>query len=122
MGEYWSNDSLSGAPTLARNDEEIDFSWGAGAPAAGLPADDFSVRWFRETTFDPAIYLLYAQADDGIRVYLDEQVVLNEWHTSDGEDVYVAEVVLSGVHRLVVEYYEQGGDALVKFWWKRVGG
>jgi hypothetical protein len=35
--------------------------------------------------------------------------------------VYVVDLTLRDQHQLVVEYYERGGDALAKFWWKRVG-
>ena len=38
MGEYWANPSLTGSPTLVRNDWAVDFDWGTGSPAPGLPA------------------------------------------------------------------------------------
>ncbi len=120
-GEYWPNITLNGTPVLVRNDRAIDFNWGTGSPAAGLPADNFSVRWTRSFTFTPAIYRLHAQADDGIRVYVDEVVVLDEWHDSDGTRVYTVDMPLNGVRPLRVEYYERGGGALVKFWWAKVG-
>jgi len=120
-GEYWTNQNLSGSPALLRNDTAIDFRWNNGAAAAGLPADNFSARWSRQVTFEPGIYLFNAQADDGIRFFLDGQLLLNEWHSSNGRDVYGVDQVLTGPHRLVVEYYEGRGGALAKFWWKRVG-
>jgi hypothetical protein len=120
-GEYWANRNLSGSPALLRNDTAIDFRWNKGAAAAGLPADEFSARWSRQVTFEPGIYLFSAQADDGIRFSLDGQLLLNEWHSSDGKEVYSVDKVLTGPHQLVVEYYEDRGGALAKFWWKRVG-
>jgi hypothetical protein len=119
-GEYWSNRSLSGDPRLLRNDTDIDFAWGAGAPAPGLPANDFSIRWSREVDFETGVYLFRAEADDGIRFYLDGTRAIDEWHENRGSAIYSAERTLSGKHRLVVEYYERGGDASVKFWWTRV--
>jgi len=120
-GEYWSNRRLRGSSALVRNDAGIDFHWGKGAPAAGLPADDFSARWSRKVTFGAGTYRFYAWADDGIRVYVDDRLVLDEWHDASGDDVYTVDLTLRGQHRLTVEYYERGGEALVKFWWKRVG-
>jgi hypothetical protein len=119
-GQYWSNRSLSGNPVLVRNDEDIDFSWGSGTAAAGLPVDDFSARWSRRMSFESGVYRFYAQADDGIRLYVDGDLVLNEWHLNTGEDVYAADVPLRGEHQLVVEYYERGGEALVRLWWRWV--
>jgi hypothetical protein len=120
-GEYWSNRKLKGNPTLTRNDPSIDFQWGSAGPAAGLPPDDFSARWSRKVTFEAGVYRFHAWTDDGIRVYVDDDLVLDEWHTSNGDQVYMVDLTLRDRQRVVVEYYERGGQALVKFWWKRIG-
>jgi hypothetical protein len=49
-----------------------------------------------------------------------DQVVLNEWHTASNK-VYSVDLSLDGSRRITVEYYEQGGEARVRFWWKRIG-
>ncbi len=118
--EYWPNRDLSGNPVLVRNDENVHFEWGLDAPDEILPVDGFSARWSRWMTFEPGRYLLNAAADDGVRVYIDDDLVLNEWHISDGEALYEAEVNLAGRHRVVVAYYENGGEARVTFWWDRI--
>ena len=122
-GEYWPNRQLTGDPTLVRNDRSIDFRWGSGAPAVGLPEEKFSVRWTRKMAFEPGVYRFRARADDGIRVAVDSNVMLDEWHTSVGEEVYTVDVTFSDAqqHELSVEYYDQSGDALVNFWWERTG-
>ena len=120
-GEYWFNRTLDSDWALVRSDLEINFDWGKGSPVLGIPSDDFSVRWSRQVDFEPGVYLLYAQADDGIRLYVDDIRILDEWHASGGSDVYTVELVLDGLHWLQVEYYEHGGKAKVKFWWKQVG-
>jgi hypothetical protein len=119
-GEYFANVDLSGEPVLVRNDRTIDFSWGVQAPAAGLPADNFSVRWRRTVDFDEGRYRLYARADDGIRVYIDDERVINEWHDNQADDVYTVELELDDDHELRVEYYEGLGGARVEFWWQRL--
>ena len=119
-GEYWANWKLRGDPALVRNDSAIDFRWGAGPAAVGLPADRFSARWSRQVTFEPGIYRFSARSDDGIRFYVDGALMLDEWHDSSGGETYNVERPLSGSHRLVVEYYDNGGEALVDFRWKRV--
>jgi hypothetical protein len=121
MGEYWPNRDLRGAPALVRNDPGVVFDWGTGAPAAALPDDNFSVRWSREETFVPGRYRFYALADDGIRVRVDDNVAIDEWHDSRGDTVYTGELALEGTRDVVVEYYEHGGNALVHVWWNRIG-
>jgi hypothetical protein len=115
-GEYWSNRNLSGSPALVRNDKSIDFDWGAKAAAPGLPEDNFSIRWSRQEDFDTGIYRFSGQTDDGLRFYVDDELILDEWHESHWETLYTAELALAGRHNLAVEYYEHGGLARVRFW------
>ncbi len=122
-GEYWANSGLSGAPALVRNDARIDFDWGNGAPAVGLPRDNFSARWSRTVTLDAGIYEVTAAADDGIRVFVGGQSVLDEWHAGAIDQVYRAQLPLAaGEHLIVVEYYEAQGDAAVRMDVRRVSG
>lgn len=44
FGRYYNNPNFSGVPT-AKVDNNILFNWGLNQPAAGVPADRFSVRW-----------------------------------------------------------------------------
>ena len=116
-GEYYSNRDLSGNPALVRNDKSIEFKWENVSPAVGIPADDFSVRWTRKLSFQPGLYRFSARADDGLRVYLDNQLIINEWHDSSGSTLYQAEQNLSGERTLKVEYYEHAGKADVTLTW-----
>lgn len=119
-GEYWANPTLAGAAALTRNDRTLRFQWDNAAPAAGLPADGFSARWTRQVTFAPGIYRLFARADDGVRVYVDGRLTLNEWHDGSRTDPYTVDLELSGARTLIVEYYERTGGAFVSFWWQEM--
>ncbi len=120
-GEYWFTPDLDSEWALVRNDQEINFNWGEGSPAAGIPSDDFSVRWMRTLEFEPGKYRFYARSDDGIRVFLDGNRIINEWHKSGGTEVYTADATLTGDHVLRVQYYEHEGNAKIEFWWEKVG-
>jgi hypothetical protein len=116
-GEYFTNAELAGAPVLVQNEGQVDFDWGLGSAAAGLPVDRWSARWSRWVTFSAGTYTFSAQADNGIRVYLDGRLLIDGWF-SNGQDIHTVVVSLEGSHRLVVEYYENEGAALARFWWK----
>jgi len=109
-GEYFANAYLGGDPVLIRNDDRIAFDWEEDAPAPTLPADNFSVRWTRQRQIEPGWYRFTFHTDDGVRLYVDDELVLDEWHQSWAQD-YVAEVLLPWKPKLVVEYYEGTGDA-----------
>jgi hypothetical protein len=119
-GEYWPNLNFSGSPSLGRNDKHIDFDWGEGAAAHGLPTDSFSVRWSRVLDFDTGVYRFHARADDGIRFYVDGELILDEWRDGGWQDPYATDLALAGRHDLTVDYYEHTGLAQVKFWWTLV--
>lgn len=120
-GEYWSNRRLEGDPTLVRNDDEIDFNWGSGSPDSRLPRDNFSVRWTQRVEFDDGLYRFYARADDGIRVYLDGELILDEWHEGLFDVEYAVDRQLDDDdYRVRVEYFERSGGARVEFGWRRI--
>ena len=119
-GEYFDNPNLAGSPVLVRNDPWIDFNWGSGSPGPNVPSDNFSARWMRTWHFDAGDYRLYLKVDDGARLWIDDQLVIDQWHDS-GPVTYTADRHLgSGDHRLRLEYYERVGNAEVHLWWERV--
>lgn len=129
VGEYYGFysaqgiDSRSGPqskPVTVRNDEEIDFDWGKGAPAPGLPADQFSVRWTRSVQFDRGVYRFHVKSDDGIRLSVDGVSRLDRWFDNRGAEQTVDIPLAAGVHKLRVDYYENWGNASVKVWWEQV--
>jgi hypothetical protein len=77
--EFFANRDLAGSPVVTRMDERIDFQWGGAAPDPALPNDSFSARWTRTTTYEAGTYRFTVTGDDGIRVRVDGDVVVNGW-------------------------------------------
>jgi LysM repeat protein len=118
-GLYYNNTDFSGTPTLIRQDPAINFNWGLGSPGPGIHADQFSVIWTTEQYFSAGTYRFFAQSDDGVRVYVDDRLIIDGWgvHPLTG---YFADVHLSaGNHRLRVEYFENFEFAAVTVNWSR---
>ncbi len=119
---YYDNDNLAGNPVLTRQDAAIDFNWGYGSPAEGVPADNFSVRWTRTLGFEQGTYRFYSSSDDGTRIYVDGVRVLDAWEHHELPNTQYGDIQLSsGDHTLVVEYFEDGGEASAHVWWSRLG-
>ncbi|RIK54147.1 MAG: hypothetical protein DCC57_07135, partial [Chloroflexi bacterium] len=113
-GEYFSNPNLSGQPEFVRNDGAVDFDWGRGAPAGNFPGDRFSVRWTRNLHFDAGTYRFHVRTDDGMRFFLDDQLIIDEWREGSAREVTRDLYVGYGTHNLRVEYFENTGDAVAK--------
>jgi hypothetical protein len=119
-GEYFANSTLGGDAVLVRNDVTVDFNWGIGSPDGRLPADQFSARWTRQIEFLEGYYRFSVSADDGLRVWLDGQLLVDEWQDGVLEDYEVTVYLSGGGHGLRVEYYENLGGAMVQLRWQQV--
>ena len=111
---YFANRNLSGAPVATSSPSLLSFNWGQGAPAENLPADGFSARFERAFDLDSNYYQISVRADDGVRVYLDDQLVIDRWSSGTGQPTSVSRR-LTGRHTLRVEYYEASGMASLRF-------
>lgn len=119
--EYFSNRSLTPPAILTRADTKpIDYNWGDGPAVPGLPADNFSVRWVRNVSFEAGTYRFTVNVDDGVVVRIDGTPIIDEWHEASNA-TYVKDVQLTkGVHELRVRYFEAGGKAKIKVSWAKV--
>ncbi len=121
--EYFSNKDLGGEPVLTRIDKEVDFRWGDSAPAPGIAADNFSVRWTGKLVPpEDGKYDLGMKSDDGFRIYLDGQLLIDSWR-DQCELVQTKSVELKAGQPvdIKVEYYDSGGGATAKFGWLLAG-
>jgi PKD repeat protein len=118
--EYYDNRKLEGGPVLVRNDDEIDFDWGRGSPGSGVPDDNFSARWTQEIDFDGGTYRLKIRVDDGVRLWVDGDLVIDSWRDGSSRLIEEEYRISDGERDVKVEYYERGGDAEIEVSWKRL--
>ncbi len=110
-GRYFSNIDLQGGPVVTRQDAQIVFDWGADSPASGVPADRFSVQWTGTFYFTGGTYRFIAMADDGIRVWVDDALIINGWKDQSRTLYFKDYAVRYGNHTVRVEYYDTRLDA-----------
>jgi len=114
-GEYFSNPSLEGTPTLTRDDADLDFDWGANAPGRGIKNSDWSARWTtRRTIYSPGYYTVVGIGDDGFRVWVDNTLLIDEWHDQPPTPHAALVYLNAGPHDWRVEYYQHSGTALMR--------
>ncbi|HEX8772613.1 MAG TPA: glycoside hydrolase family 3 C-terminal domain-containing protein [Pyrinomonadaceae bacterium] len=118
--EFFANRKLEGAPVLTRDEEAVNFDWGMTSPAPAVPSDDFSARWTGKLV--PNVsgkYRLGATADDGLRVYLDGKLIVEDW-TEHAPTTRTGEVMLEAgrSYDLKFEYFEGHIGAVAKLVWQ----
>ena len=115
LGEYYNNPNLQGDPVVTRDDAEINFNWGTQPPASGMPAENWSARW--TTTRDniaAGVYRISVWVDDGVRVWVDDNLVIDGWQADRARN-YTADVnVVAGTHTVRVEYFQSTGSSLIQ--------
>ncbi len=115
IGQYFEGTDFDRF-VLTRQDQKIDFSWGSGQPMADLPANYFSIRWGGTFTAPHSSgteeYEFTTLTDDGVRLYLDGNLVINAWKGQSATS-YSHTVTLGPQESIPVtmEYYEASGAA-----------
>jgi len=116
-GEYFDNEELKGPPAVVQTDAHINFKWGDDSYAAGHPVDHFSVRWtgyFIPSKTDN--YKFYSSADDGVRLYIDDNQVINDWQPhAETLDTFAAHFEAGHAYKIRFEYFENVGGARAGF-------
>ena len=120
--EYFKNRDLRGAPALVRTDSKIELQ-SPHRPAHNFPRTDFSVRWTGTLTA-PASgkYGFTFTGDDGFRVFLDGNNVMDHWTEGSATPITVETNLVAGkTYALRIEYFQAGGDFTAQLNWQPPG-
>ncbi|MCY4633885.1 MAG: PA14 domain-containing protein [Acidobacteria bacterium] len=114
--EYFENRTLAGQPHFTRYHRAVDFNWVTGAPLESWVEDDFSIRWETCMRVERLARVTFRLAsDDGARLYIDEDRIVDNWGEHGFDGGAVRTVVLNpGTYPLRVEYFEGTGFARIQ--------
>ena len=120
QAEYFGNLGLEGPAVFKRVDQRVNFDWALeDATRALLPAR-FTVRWtglIRPTA--SAVHVFRARADSGIRVFLNNELIIDDWMDHAAHPDVATRVLETGrTYQLRIEYKNSGGGgAVAQFGW-----
>jgi RHS repeat-associated protein len=116
---YFDNQNLAGQPKLRETDGTVDFSWGSGGPPGLGATDGFSARWSGDLVVATAgNYTFSTVSDEGSRLTIDGLVAIDNWVDQTVATKSSLAINLSaGLHKLVLEYYDNTGPAEVHLRW-----
>lgn len=95
-------------PVATQRGESLEGSW-SGSPAQGVNANAFATLAEGRMTTDAADYVLSVTSDDGVRVYVDDEVVFEDWtwHAPKTDDIPLK--LEAGRHTIRIEHFELDG-------------
>jgi hypothetical protein len=120
-GSYYGNQlkTFNNPPTLVRTDPTINFNWNNNSPDPSLPQVVYTVRWigsvqpqFNET------YTFYTTTDDGVRLWVNNQQIINEW-VDQAPTTWSGTIPLVAGQRynIQMDYYQNQGGAEAYLYW-----
>ena len=95
-----------------RIDQKINFAWASGNAPMGV-GDQFSVRWTGFYKATSATNYFCTNSDDGVRVWINGTLVINNWteHGPMWDCTANIPLVVGTKYSVVIEYYENGGGS-----------
>lgn len=116
LGSYFD---LTSGNLIKRIDSEVAFDWDTASPANGIAPDLFSARW--EGLLQPlrgGVHKLHVMSDDGVRLWLDDRLIVDSWKDQGASQSSVQVVLQEGEqHPFMLEFFERSGEALVQLSW-----
>jgi lysophospholipase L1-like esterase len=123
-GYYFSDMNVTNV-LFNRVDPVVNFNWENGSPDARVPNDNFSVIWTGSLKIpEDGNYTLYTISDDGIRVWLNGELIIDKW-VNQGPTRHNSSLIegaKAGEKMSIrVEYFENGGGASAILGWVKPG-
>ena len=120
--EYFDNPDLTGL-YFRRIESGVNRTFSGQPPLPGMGADTFSIRWSGLITPPAsATYTFVVLADDGVRLWINNQLLIDRW-ADQGLTRRTAQVTLTGgqAYPIRLEYYNRDPRGAVKLRWSRPG-
>ncbi|MEH6891817.1 PA14 domain-containing protein [Bacillus sp. JJ864] len=132
---YYPNTNLDGYPVDAKviapqgDEKALVENNGEGSPTSKVPTNNFSARYTTVKRLPAGEYIIRGKADDGMRVYIDGKLVIDEWNTGKWDKEHAKKITIQDntaseaigktnekdTHLIEVQYLEFGGGSNIQF-------
>jgi regulation of enolase protein 1 (concanavalin A-like superfamily) len=118
-GQYFNGKNVSGSPVLTVIEGPINYTW-TGSPRPGVPSQNYSVRWTGYVWAPVSgIYRFRTRSDDGVRLWVNNQLLVNNWTDHSPTTNTSPNLDLTGGrwYPITLEFYENAGGATISLSW-----
>lgn len=113
--EFFADRDQIGAPVWVEIVPALNYNFGRNSARQGVPPDNFKIAAtgdFSMGRLDSYVYDL--TVDGGARLWIDNQLAIDEWNMWKRRTKRVRVPLLQATHTLRVEYYDNRGAALLR--------
>ena len=118
--EYYTNKHLQGSPKATRIEEEIYYDPASQPPDPVRSYAPMSARWTGDLR--PTVsgeYVISLKTDDGCRMWIDGKKIIDSWvDRAAAEDKVPVMLEAGKSYKIVVEYYDGGGESFARLYWR----
>ncbi len=119
--QFFNNTGISGPPVATANYNSLNFNWGYGSPAANVPSTNWSATFVQYAYFNAGTYQFIATSDDGVQVFVDGNLVINQWQVQSARTFTANYYMGAGSHTILVKYFQAAGVAQLQVYWQFLG-
>ncbi|MFN8527532.1 MAG: SH3 domain-containing protein [Anaerolineae bacterium] len=121
-GQFFNTADLSGAVVYTQAfPTGLNVNWGTSSPAPGVVnADNWSARFESVQLFNQGTYEFVVASDDGVRVFIDNVLVLDRFVGRTLTTDRFQQTLTAGTHTLRVEFVDFIDQAALQFQWFQV--
>ncbi|TCP17658.1 beta-N-acetylglucosaminidase [Scopulibacillus darangshiensis] len=114
-GKVYPTENFKGNSVQLKPFNNLDFNWGKGSPAKGIPTDHFSTIFQRKINLDEGGYNLQVWVNDGVQVYVDGKLKINQWQNVSTGHFAKPIYLKAGTHTIKIKQKEISGISSLKF-------
>lgn len=114
LEQSWRNTDCSGPYALADVTDSINYDWEYGAANDWVDPNYFCIKWSQDFYFSEDWYTFYLLVDDGARLYIDGDLVLDKWIVQAPTLYSITVYLTEGNHDIMLKYFENTGLAVAR--------
>jgi len=121
-GTYFAGMDFA-TPLFTRDDPTVDLDWTDAGPGQGAPTTFYSVRWTGTVTaLSGGEWTFIATADDGVRVWIEERLVIDRVRIGGAVTTSGTATLVAGrAHRIRIDYSQHIQWATLRLQWEGPG-
>jgi beta-glucosidase len=117
LGSYYQNTELTGTAAFSRVDRMVNLKLETIERIGGLKADNLGIKWEGKVKpKESGIYKFHLSSDDGVRLYIDNKLVIDDWRDrSAAYNSYDMKLEAGKSYNIKLEYFNGKYGGSIRF-------